>query len=63
MNKYFSIIFYSMLIVAGVLTFIATDQLENRLEKMETQIDEMNIMLKDMSNGWASRRFKETFLY
>jgi len=51
MNKYFSIIFYSMLIVAGVLTFIATDQLENRLEKMETQIDEMNIMLKDMSNG------------
>ena len=51
MNKYFSIIFYSMLIVAGALTFIATDQLENRLEKMETQIDEMNIMLKDMTNG------------
>tara|TARA_B100001094_G_scaffold325137_1_gene378971 strand:+ start:6792 stop:6941 length:150 start_codon:yes stop_codon:yes gene_type:complete len=48
MNKYFSIIFYSMLIVAGALTFIATDQLENRLEKMETQIEQMNIMLKDM---------------
>jgi hypothetical protein len=38
-----------MLIVAGVLTFIATDQLENRLDKMETQIDEMNMMLKDMT--------------
>ena len=38
-----------MLIVAGVLGFVATDQLENRLEKMEMQIDEMNIMLKEMS--------------
>lgn len=49
MNKYFSVIFWTMLIVAGILTFIATDQLENRLDKMETQIDEMNIMLKDMT--------------
>ena len=49
MNKYFNVIFSSMLIVAGVLTFIATDQLENRLDKMETQIDEMNMMLKDMT--------------
>lgn len=49
MNKYFNVIFWSMLIVAGVLTFIATDQLENRLDKMETQIDEMNMMLKDMT--------------
>ena len=51
MNKYFSIIFWSMLLVAGALGFVATDQLENRLEKMEIQIDEMNIMLKDMTNG------------
>lgn len=49
MNKYFSVIFWTMLIVAGILTFIATDQLENRLDKMETQIDEMNMMLKDMT--------------
>ena len=43
MNKYFNIIFYSMLIVAGVLTVSATNQLETRLNNMETQIDEMNI--------------------
>tara|TARA_X000000950_G_C13394166_1_gene449422 strand:- start:223 stop:375 length:153 start_codon:yes stop_codon:yes gene_type:complete len=49
MNKYFNIIFYSMLIVAGVLTVSATNQLETRLNNMETQIDEMNIMLKDMT--------------
>ena len=51
MNKYFNVLFYSMLIVAGVLTVSVTNQLETRLEKMETQIDEMNIMLKDMTNG------------
>ena len=51
MNKYFSVLFYSMLIVAGVLTVSVTNQLETRLEKMETQIDQMNIMLKDMTNG------------
>ena len=51
MNKYFNVLFYSMLIVAGVLTISVTSQLETRLEKMETQIDEMNIMLKDMTNG------------
>lgn len=49
MNKYFNIIFYTMLIVAGVLTVTVTTQLEGRLNKMETQIDEMNIMLKDMT--------------
>ena len=49
MNKYLGIIFWAMLIVAGVLGFVATDQLENRLEKMEMQIHEMNIMLKEMS--------------
>lgn len=49
MNKYFNIIFYTMLVVAGVLTVTVTTQLEGRLNKMETQIDEMNIMLKDMT--------------
>ena len=48
MNKYFGIIFWSMLVVAGVLGYVATDQLENRLDLMEMQIDELNIMLKDM---------------
>ncbi len=49
MNKYFTVIFWSMLLVAGVLSFTATTQLENRLEKMESEIDQMNIMLKDMT--------------
>jgi uncharacterized membrane protein len=50
-NKYFGIIFWTMLIVAGVLGYIATDQLENRLDVMEMQIYEMNIMLEDMTDG------------
>ncbi len=48
MNKYLGIVFWSMLLVAGVLGFVATDQLENRLENMQMQIDEINIMLNDM---------------
>jgi hypothetical protein len=51
MNKYFNTLFYAMLIVAGVLTVSVTNQLENRLNNMETQIDNMNKMLKDMTNG------------
>lgn len=47
--KYFDWIFYGMLIVAGILTVSVTNQLETRLDTMETQIDEMNIMLKDMT--------------
>lgn len=49
MSKYFSVIFWAMLIVAGILMFIATDQMENRFEEIETKVDQMNIMLKEMS--------------
>jgi len=38
-----------MLIIAGVLTVSVTNQMETRLQTMESQIDEMNIMLKDMT--------------
>tara|TARA_B100001059_G_C17359647_1_gene344481 strand:- start:136 stop:291 length:156 start_codon:yes stop_codon:yes gene_type:complete len=48
--KYFSFIFWSLLIVAGVLMVITTDRLENRLSGMEKQIDEINIMLKEIEN-------------
>jgi|TARA_A200000113_G_scaffold157448_1_gene142058 HAMP domain-containing protein len=48
MNKYFNVLFWSMLVVAGALSFVATTQLENRLDKMESQIDQMNLMLKEM---------------
>jgi len=47
--KYFNVLFWSMLLVAGALTFTATTQLKDRLNKMETQIDQMNIMLKEMT--------------
>ena len=38
-----------MLIVAGILTVSVTQQMEERFRLIESQIDEMNIMLKDMS--------------
>ena len=47
--KYFNWILYAMLIIAGVLTVSVTNQMETRLQTMESQIDEMNIMLKDMT--------------
>ena len=47
--KYFNWIFYAMLIAAGILTVSATQQMEERFRLIESQIDEMNIMLKDMS--------------
>lgn len=49
MNKYLGIIFWSMLVVAGVLGYIATDQLENRLDNMESKIEDINTILKEMS--------------
>jgi len=51
MNKYFDKIFYVMLVVACVLSVSLANQLESRLDNMETQIDNMNKMLKDMKNG------------
>ena len=48
--KYFSVIFWSMLVIAGILMFTATDRLENRLETMENRIDEINTKLKDMTS-------------
>lgn len=51
MSKYISVIFWAMLIVAGILMFIATDQMENRFEEIETKVDQINIMLKEMSDG------------
>ena len=47
--KNFGLIFWSLLIVAGVLMVMTTNRLENRLSGMEKQIDEMNLMLKDMT--------------
>ena len=47
-EKHFSKIFWAMLIVAGYLTFTATDKLENRLDTMESKIEDIDTMLKEM---------------
>jgi len=48
--KDFSVIYWSLVVIAGILMFTATDRLENRLETMENRIDEINTKLKDMTN-------------
>ena len=48
-EKHFDKIFWAMLIVAGCLTFVATDKLDNRLDNMESKIEDINTMLKEMS--------------
>ena len=49
--KYFYTIFWSMLIVASVLFIINANALDNRLNQIESTIDEINVMLKDMNDG------------
>jgi hypothetical protein len=48
MSKYFSAIFYALLGAALVLGITATNQMEDRLQTMESQIDSMSLMLDDM---------------
>ncbi|MDA9953113.1 hypothetical protein N9D61_02045 [Planktomarina sp.] len=50
MSKYFTYIYVALLLIAGALIMTNTFQLEERLQSMESQIDEMNIMLKDMTS-------------
>jgi len=47
--KYFSLMFWSMIIVAAVLTVTSTLKLQNRLQQMETNIEKNNMMLKEMT--------------
>tara|TARA_A100001011_G_C14009515_1_gene714899 strand:- start:80 stop:226 length:147 start_codon:yes stop_codon:yes gene_type:complete len=42
------IIFWIMIVVAGTLSVSTAFMLESRLDDMETNIDEINSMLKDM---------------
>ena len=48
-EKHYDKIFWGMIIVAGCLTFVTTDRLENRLNNMEIKIENMNTMIKEMS--------------
>ena len=42
------IIFWIMIVIAGTLSVSTAFMLESRLDEMETNIDEINSMLKDM---------------
>ena len=42
------IVFWIMIVVAGTLSVSTAFMLESRLDDMETNIDEINSMLKDM---------------
>lgn len=48
MSKYFPIIFWCMLAVAGVLSFMVADEIENRLTSIEENLDRIDDILKDM---------------
>ena len=46
--KNFGIIFWIMIVVAGCLSVTTAFMLESRLDDMEANINEINLMLKDM---------------
>ena len=48
MSKYFPIIFWCMLAVACVLSFIVANEMENRLISIEENLDRIDDILKDM---------------
>ena len=50
MSKYFSYIFWSMLAVALVLSFMAADEIENRLASIENNLDKIEAVLEEMPN-------------
>tara|TARA_B100001057_G_scaffold451802_1_gene495203 strand:+ start:473 stop:622 length:150 start_codon:yes stop_codon:yes gene_type:complete len=48
--KHFGIIMWVMIIVAGCMSVMTTLAIDSRMDQMETSIEEMNSMLKDMSS-------------
>ena len=44
------IVFWIMIVIAGTLSVSTAFMLESRLDEMETNIDEINSMLKDMAD-------------
>tara|TARA_B100000085_G_C18265733_1_gene399948 strand:+ start:458 stop:628 length:171 start_codon:yes stop_codon:yes gene_type:complete len=47
--KNFGIIFWIMIIIAGGLSVTTTYMIDSRMDEMESNIDEINSMLKDMT--------------
>ena len=48
--KHFGIIFWIMIIIAGCLSVTTTYMIDSRMDEMESNIEEINSMLKDMTN-------------
>lgn len=48
--KNFGIIFWVMIVVAGCLSVMTTLVIDSRMDDMETNIEQINSMLKDMSS-------------
>ena len=46
--KNFGIVFWIMIVIAGCLS-VTTTLIDSRMDEMETNIDEINSMLKDMT--------------
>ena len=49
--KNFGIIFWIMIVIAGCLSATTAFMLESRLDEMETNIEEINSMLKEMTDS------------
>ena len=47
--KNFGIIFWIMVVIAGGLSVTTTYMIDSRMDEMETNIEEINSMLKDMT--------------
>ena len=47
--KNFGIIFWIMIVIAGCLSVTTTLMIDSRMYDMETNINEINTMLKDMT--------------
>ena len=45
----FGIIFWIMVVIAGCLSVTTTYMIDSRMDEMESNIDEINSMLKDMT--------------
>ena len=48
MSKYFPYIFWCMLVVALVLSFMVANERENRLISIEENLDKIEAILEDM---------------
>ena len=53
-NKYFSIIFWPMLFVAGVLSIMTANNIESKLKNIERNMDSIQYMLDEMTDDMTN---------